>query len=330
VEEVARKRQAQAEKSRRAEAEREEREARIKDALRRKREGGHRGRDLTKRRRRRHRRRRRRADTDTDTGSDTDSDARDAAAAAEAVAGGGDDFDVPPPRRGADSDSDAGKDPQSGRRRSGSRSRRGRRKRRSRSRVADEYNLLEAAGYVPNADVEVLEDRAVGLFMPWKVALKALFKRYVGLSASAAGGAGGRDMSFDQVRHARVNLTRTAWLRLCRDFKIVSGMVTSTDSTAVFHRCNLRRDKGAVRALLGYSEFLAALRVIALHKFRPQEPADTNGSAAGASGDKQPADSGVTTDVEQVSAPTAATKETTAATRFCQCVVLCGSRFVCA
>ena len=138
-------------------------------------------------------------------------------------------------------------------------------------------------GYLsPGNDPEELEAKAVALFKPYRAALLPLFRRYVGLSVSAASGA--RGASFEQLKHARVNLAQASWLRMCRDFRLVSSLLSSTDATAVFHRCNLRRDKGVVRALLGYAEFLAALRVIALHGFPQADGADgaQHGAGAGA------------------------------------------------
>ena len=134
----------------------------------------------------------------------------------------------------------------------------------------------------PGNDPEELEAKAVALFKPYRAALLPLFRRYVGLSVSAASGA--RGASFEQLKHARVNLAQASWLRMCRDFRLVSSLLSSTDATAVFHRCNLRRDKGVVRALLGYAEFLAALRVIALHGFPQADGADgaQHGAGAGA------------------------------------------------
>ena len=138
-------------------------------------------------------------------------------------------------------------------------------------------------GYLsPGNDPEELEAKAVALFKPYRAALLPLFRRYVGLSVSASSGA--RGASFEQLKHARVNLAQASWLRMCRDFRLVSSLLSSTDATAVFHRCNLRRDKGVVRALLGYAEFLAALRVIALHGFPQADGADgaQHGAGAGA------------------------------------------------
>lgn len=87
---------------------------------------------------------------------------------------------------------------------------------------------------------EDMQQEAASILEPWMRPLRSAFRSYARSAATLRK----RNTNNPKLEKPHTTMTLSEWISLARAFHLVPQVLTTTDATSLFHRCNLSRAQG--------------------------------------------------------------------------------------